>query len=150
MIGVTFNTATTSLAGECITWAEDEIRKYLSRRYDMSSDAFQTSTSTPPLVKSWATRLACGYTEIQMARGGKEAIAVGESKVKAVLDNLQMVADGELSVADSTGSLLTESDNSAFKVQSTTSGYKETFDVDDSKDWAIDTDRLEDIKGDRD
>jgi hypothetical protein len=150
MVGVNFNTATVAVAGECITWAEDEIRKYLSRRYDMSSAAFQTSTSTPPIVKSWATRLSIGYTEIQLARGGKEAIALGESKVDSVLKNLELVAEGILSVSDSTGSLLTESDNSAFKVQSSTSGYKETFDVDDPLDWEIDSTRLEDIKGDRD
>lgn len=150
MVGVNFNTATTSLAGECITWAEDEIRKYLSVRYDLTADAFQTSTSTPPLVKSWCTRLACGYLEVQNSRGGRQAIELGEKKIESVLSNLKMVAEGTLSIADSTGSLLTESTNSHFAVDSNTDGYAQTFNVDDPLDWGVDSDRLDDVKDERD
>ncbi len=150
MVGVTFNTATTSVATECITWSEDEIRKYLSKRYDMSSAQFQTSTSTPPMVKTWATRMACGYLEMQISRGGTEALKRGQDKVDSVIDNLKLVKSGALDVLNTAGSSLTEGANSAFKIDSNASGYEQTFNVDDPLDWEVDSDRLNDIEDDRD
>jgi phage gp36-like protein len=145
MVGVEFDTPTTELATEMITDAENEIDKYLSRRYDISSAYFQTSTSIPPLVRSLATKLAEGYMWSQNARAGKDSVARGEKLVKSVLDNLQMISEYKLHLLDSAGSRLPESDNSAYSVKCNTSDYPTTFNEDDALSWAVSTDKLDDI-----
>ena len=65
MIGTTFDTITTSLATKLITHAENEVNKYLSKRYDVGS--WTTSSSTPPLITSLTETLsAVSYTHLTL------------------------------------------------------------------------------------
>ncbi len=74
MMGTTFDTATTLLCAECITWADNEIEKHLSKRYDVS--AF-TATSAPPMLNTISKWLTQGYMYQQMSRGGEDAMTRG-------------------------------------------------------------------------
>lgn len=143
-VGVTFDTATTAVATECITWAEDEINKYLSKRYDIS--AFQTSV--PPVITSLCTQLSMGYLRQELSRGSKESISRGQTLIDRVMKNLQMLADNKLDIVDSSGA--TVSARTRKGVLSSTSGYTSTFNEDDPLEWAIDSDKLEDIEDGRD
>lgn len=150
MLGTDFsNTATVSLASKCVDQAEAEIDKYLARRYDLSSAYFQTSTSTPPIVQSWCEQLAMGYMYRQLSRGGKEGMERGKELINGVLANLQMVADWKLNIADSAGSVIPEGSSSAYRVLANTSDYSNTFNEDDELNWAVDTDKLDDIDAER-
>jgi hypothetical protein len=148
MVGTTFDTATTSLATECITNAENKIREILSKRYDVSSAAFQTSTSTPPVVQTLCKWLATGYMYENLSRGGKDAFTRADRYIKKAMDNMSDIVAYKANIIDSTGSVLTESTES-MPMYSNTDDYSETFNEDSPLDWAVDSDKLDDISTDR-
>lgn len=148
MIGTNFDTATTALASKMITKAENEINKYLSKRYDVGS--FQISTSVPPIVTSWADDLASGYMYRHMARGGKDSLMRANEYIDPILENLKMVADYKANLLDTSGSVIADSSNSAYSIKSTTSEFSNTFNEDDQINWEVDIDKLEAIKIERD
>jgi len=148
MIGTEFDTATTSLATECIQWAEDEIDKFLSQRYDLSSSYFQTSTSTPPVIQTICKWLSQGYMYEQMARGQESKR--GEKLIERAINNLKMIAEFKLNVFDSTGSVVPDSVSSTYRIQCNTSNYANTFNEDDELNWRVDDSKLDDIDAERD
>lgn len=150
MIGTTFDSATTSLVAKAITHAENEVNKYLSKRYDLSSSPFNTSTSIPPLVTSLTEQLAMGYSYWWMSRGGKESIERGKSMIKEAKDNLNSIMEYKMDVVDSTGDVVTDMSQTAYRIQSSTVDYTDTFAEDSELSWAVDTDKLNDIEDSRD
>ncbi len=144
LVGVTFDTATTLLVDKCITHGENEVNKYLSKRYDVSDF---TTTSMPPLVTSLTETLAEGYYYQKTARGGKDALAQGKALIDQAQGNLQMIADRKLDLLGSDGQPLEEFANSSFQILSSTSNYSPTFNEDDA--WATDQDKLDDIEDNR-
>lgn len=148
MVGITFDTATTSLASLCITHAENEINKYLSKRYDLSS--FSTSTSVPPLVSSLCETLSEGYIYRRMGRSDKNMMAHSKELVNQVTDNLKMISDYKLDLVDSSGTPIVDMSNTAYRCLSSTDTYSTTFDEDSELNWKIDTDKLDDIESGRD
>jgi hypothetical protein len=150
MIGTDFNTATTSLASTCIGWAESEVDKYLSKRYDLSSSPFNTSTSIPPVVTTISEWLAQGYMYQQLGRGGKEAMDRGQKFIDRGVENLMLVANYKLDILDLTGDVVSESSTGAFRVQCSTTDYPTTFDEDNELNWAVSTEKLDDISSNRD
>ena len=150
MVGTNFDTATTALATKCITWAESEINKYLSKRYDLDSSPFNTSTSMPPIVTTWAEWIAEGYMRRQMGRGSKEARDRFKDLVDPAIENLKMVQEYKMDIIDNTGNVVEESANGAFKIQCSTINYPDTFNEDDELNWAVSTSKLDDIDSGRD
>lgn len=152
-VGVNFSaTDTTTLASKLIDHAEAEINKYISKRYDLTSSYFQTSTSIPPLVKQWADSLAEGYLWGRLSRGGagKESLKRSQELIKEVKENLQALIDFKISLVDSTGALIPDSSNTAQRVLCNTSDYSTTFNEDDELLQAVDSDKLDDIATERD
>lgn len=145
MIGVNFDSETTALVSTLITDAENEVNKYLSRRYDLSSAAFQTSTSIPPLVKTLTTQLAEAYSWESLSRGGKESLARSKSLETRALDNLKLIADYKLNLLNSLGATVTDMSDSSYQIRCNTTDYTPTFDEGDELDWAIDPDKVSDI-----
>ena len=148
MIGTEFDTATTSLASKLITHAENEINKYLSKRYDIGSFN-DTSTSVPPIVTSICETLAEGYMYQRMSRGGKEAIARSKQYIDQAMSNLQLIADYKLDLVDSSGDRINDLSTGAFQILSTTNTYSNTFNEDDQLNWAVDSQKLDDIDTER-
>lgn len=148
MVGTEFDTATTSLASRLITHAENEVNKYLSRRYDVS--AFNTSTAVPPLVTSLTETLAEGYMYQRMSRGGKEAMARANDLIKMAVNNLNDIANYKLDLVDTSGSSIVDMSQTAYRVLCNTSDYTPTFGEDNELDWEVDTDKLDDIDSARD
>ena len=146
MVGTSFDAATTSLATRLITHAENEVNKYLSKRYDIGS--FQTSV--PPIVTSITETLAEGYMRQRMSRGGKEGDNRGTTLIKQALENLKAIAAYELDIVDSSGDVVTDMSQTAYRVLSNTSDYTPTFDEGDPLYWAVDQDKLDDIESGRD
>ena len=148
MIGTTFDSITTALAAKLITHAENEVNKYLSKRYDIS--AFNTSTSIPPLVTSLTETLAEAYMQRRMSRGGKEILAYAKDLIKDTTDNLKLIADYKLDLVNTAGSVIADMSQTAYRVLSSTSGYTPTFDEDDELNWSPDESKLSDIANERD
>lgn len=147
MVSTTFDTLTTALATKLLTHSENEINKYLSKRYDVSG---WTSTAVPPLVTSLCETLTEGYMYQRMSRGGKEANARGKELIDQALSNLKMLSDYKLDLLDSSGDVITDMSNTAYKVLSNTDGYTPTFGEDDELNWRVDPDKLNDIDDSRD
>ncbi len=148
MIGTTFDTATTSLATKLITHAENEVNKYLSKRYDVTG--WTTASATPPLVTSLAETLAEGYMSQRMSRGGKEAMARGAALIKQAIDNLVLLQDFKSDLVDSSGGVISDFSNTAYQILSNTTDYTPTFGEDDELNWRVDPDKLDDIEDSRD
>jgi len=149
MVGTKFDTATTSLADKLLTHAENEVNKYLSKRYDIG--AFNnTSTSVPPLVTSLTETLAEGYMYQRMSRGGKDAMKRADALIKQAIDNLQLIAEYKEDLVDSSGDPIADMTNTAYRVLSNTENYVPTFNEDDPLDWQVDPNKLQDIKDERD
>lgn len=149
MIGTKFDSVTTALADKMLTRAENEINKYLSKRYDIG--AFYTATaSIPPLLTSLTDDLAAGYMHFHNSRGGKESMERGKSLIKDVQENLKLIADYKADLINVSGDSLSDKDGSGYKIQSTTQDYSNTFNEDDQINWAIDSGKLDDIDSERD
>jgi len=153
MIGTKFLTTTSEtsvLAGKCITQAENEINKWLSRRYDIGSFL----AAPPPLVTSLCETLAEGYMRIRQVRGAnsaKEVKAYQETLINPVLENLKAISEYKANVVDSTGAVIPDSANTgAFQIHCSTSEYAPTFNEDAETRWKTDPDKLEDIAAERD
>lgn len=150
MVEVDFDAKTLALCTEMISDAESEINKYLSRRYDLGSLTFQTSTSIPPIVRSMCNRLTEGYMWKNMSRGSKESLSRGNSLVKDVIDNLTLIANYKADILNTSGSLLTDMSNTAYRVLCNTTNYSNTFGEDSDLNWAVDSDKITDISTERD
>jgi len=149
MRGVDFNTAAIASINKYIEWSEAEINKYLSKRYDLSSNTFQTTTSVPPLVRSWCERLVPSYYYQFGTRGGKEQRSLAREMRKDVIDNLMMVRDYKMDLVNTAGSVITDFSNTAYRCLSNTDDYTPTFNEDDPLNWEIDPDKLDDIASER-
>lgn len=147
--GVNIGTTTaSSLAGLCITWAENQVNAKLSRRYDTSS--WNTSTAVPPQVRSITEMIAGGHFFKQISRGGPESLERGNELMQDGLDQLMMLAKSECDLLDTAGSFTPErTDSSRVHVVSSTSAYHTTFDEDDPLNWTPDSDKLSDISSGR-
>lgn len=146
-VGIQF-TGLTTVASECITQAENEINKKLSRRYDIGSSYFQTTTSIPPMVRDMALRLGLGYFYEATARGGKESYTRADRYINGVMANLDDILAMKVDLVNSLGAALTTI-STYMGMTSTSSGYSSTFDEDDPLDWAVNSTKLDDINSDR-
>lgn len=149
MIGTTFDTLTSALASKLITHSENEINKWLSKRYDVTV-FMATSSAVPPLVTSLAETLSEGYIYQRLSRGGKEADHRGKILIGQVIENLKLISDYKLDLTDSTGAVVADMSQTAYRVLSTTSDYENTFNEDDQLNWAVDQNKLDDISDTRD
>jgi hypothetical protein len=149
MIGTQFDTATTALASKLITHAENEINKYLSKRYDVGTFN-ATSTAVPPLVTSLCETLAEGYMHKRMSRGGKEALSRANDLIDDVKSNLELIANYKEDLVDSSGDVIADMSQTAYRVLSNTTDYANTFNEDDPLGWEVDSDKLDDIESERD
>lgn len=145
MVDLDADSLTTVLVSDCITDAEAEVNKWLSRRYDLTS--YQTTTATiPPLMVQLTTRLAEAYTWQRSSRGAKESLTRGDNLEKKVLENLKALANNEANLIDSTGAVIADSsENSMFQVKCSSLDYKPTFNEGKSTSWVVDEDKLDDI-----
>ncbi len=133
MIGTTLDTATSALLTECITDAENEVKKQLSERYDLTQ--FTTTTSCP-ILGTLARDLTIGYAYEAMSRGSKEGMARADRYIMRVMENLKQIREGEVQLFDGNGILITELEGK-WKVRSNIveGGYSPTFNEDDAKNW---------------
>jgi hypothetical protein len=149
MIGTTFDTLTSALASKLITHAENEINKWLSKRYDVTV-FMATSSAVPPLVTSLAETLSEGYIYQRMSRGGKESDQRGKILIGQAIENLKLISEYKLDLTDSTGAVVADMSQTAYRVLSTTSNYENTFNEDDQLNWKVDQNKLDDISDTRD
>jgi hypothetical protein len=154
MPGVAFTTTgnVNTLGAKMIEHAEAEVNKYLSNRYDISASTFQTSSSIPPLVRSLTEQLSEGYMWQHLSRGGagERSVARGQELINNATANLQLIADYKMHLLDTVGATIADMSNTSYRVQSNTVDYTPTFAEDSEQNWAVDSDKLQDIATNRD
>src|SRR3990167_1225529 len=150
MVGTNFSaTNMTTLGSKAIDQAEAEVNKYLSKRYDLSSSTFQTSTSIPPLVRAMTERLSEANMWEFLSRGGtaKETLERAKQiKIEVIGSeknpgNLMLIAQHKMDLTDSTGSVINDFSNTSQRIRCNTSSYTPTFDEDSPLNWAVDADK---------
>jgi len=140
----------TALASDLIGQAEDEIRKKMSKRYDVSTDDWQTTTGTvPPMVTTWCEWLSLGYLYEASARGGNDTYKRADRYIDKARDNMKEVMEYEANLVGADGSELTESDSNLI-LKSNTNDYHDTFAEDNPLNWEVDQDKIDDIADERD
>jgi hypothetical protein len=149
MIGTTFDTVTSALCSRLITHSENEINKYISKRYDVGSFN-TTSTAVPPLITSLCETLTEGYMYQRMSRGGKDGMARGKVYIDQVKENLKLLSEYKLDLIDSSGDVVTDMSQTSYRVLSNTTDYTNTFNEDDELNWKVDQNKLDDIADERD
>lgn len=142
------DTATVALAGQCLTDAENEIKKRLAKRYDFTAAPFDTTTTYPPQYTSLVELLAIGYMYENMARGSKDSYARADRYIKKVSDNINDLLEGNAQLLDTSGNPVSEIDGE-WTVYTTTN-YPNTFNEDDPENWKVSSDKLDDIEALRD
>jgi len=146
MVGTRFDSATSLLADKLIVHAENEVNKWLSKRYEIES----LVPIVPPLVTSLTETLAEGYMYQRMARGGKEGLAQGKTLIDQALANLKLISEYKLDLVDTSGNVITDMSNTAYRVLSNQEQYQPTFNEDDGLNWEVDPQKLSDISDERD
>jgi hypothetical protein len=144
------NTNTAALFTEAALAADDDIRGHLAKRYDVSSSYFQTSTSAPPLLRKVGQDLTIGYIIEGLSRGSKEDQARSDRYLKRGFSLLEKIANFEMEIFDTAGSLIPGSTTNYAGVKENSSGYHNTFNEDAPTSWAIDQNKLDDIEDERD
>ncbi len=148
MVGTKFDTATTSLANKLITHAENEVNKYISKRYDIGSFN-TTSTAVPPLLTTLTETLSEGYMYQRMSRGGKDAMKRAEMLITQAIDNLKLISEYKEELIDSNGDVIQDMSQTGYRVLSNTNDYANTFNEDDELNWKVSTEKLDDIDNER-
>jgi phage gp36-like protein len=151
MVGVNFSAADmATLSAKAVTQAEAEVDKYLSKRYDLSSSPFDTSTSIPPIVISLSEQIAEAYMWRWMSRGSKESLKRAKDMLEGAQANLESIRDYEMDLIDTAGDVVADKEDTAFRVECNTSTYTPTFAEDKETNWAVDSDKIQDIADSRD
>lgn len=83
-----------------------------------------------------------------MSRGGKEGYVRSDKYIKRVMDNIKDLLNGDAKLLTPAGVDVAQLDNN-WGIQVTTS-YPQTFNEDDPTNWAVSTEKLDDISDDRD
>jgi len=147
-VGSTFTAELTSLAGDLISDSEDELRSCFAQRYDITTDAFQTSTATPPMLEKLCKWKAIGYLYEATARGSKDAFKRSSRYLDRCDKKINEIRDYKAHLLDSSGAQIPDSTGKLL-VKSTTQDFTPTFLEDDELKWRQDKDKLDDIDSER-
>lgn len=146
--GITFDTATTSLATKCIEMAEAWTKSALSKRYDISASPFTVCTTTSQLT-NLIDEMAVGFLYKFMSRGAKESLTRGQSHIDSAKSAIMEIASYKSNLMNADGSGAVSDSSQNWQVLHSASSYHTTFDEDDQLEWTVDSDKLEDIANGR-
>lgn len=135
------DSATADALNAHIRRADDIINGKLARRY---ATPF-TTTTIPPLVRTIAEDLTSGFLFRSLyTRDSQNTNAWTEDLMKKAFELLDQIANYEIDITDTAGSLIAEI-NTGSRLDSSTENYAPVFDIDSETSHLIDADRLTDI-----
>lgn len=107
--------------------------------------------TTPPILQSLATDLTIYYLITRRNLWTAEQVkqSTWPDRYKSIMEMLEQIASGQLPLVDGSGDLLEQNTSNA-PIISTTSGYIPTFNEDQPSEWSQDSNKMDDIEGDRD
>jgi len=124
---------------------EGYINSVLAKRYDMSD---LTTTSIPPLLRMLTENLAI-YEVLK--KTGYRANERNEflDDFKNAKDLLMQIAEGDIDLAYTDGSVVPVSSSEISKMKSTTEDYHAITNLDNEVNWKVDDDQLDEIENER-
>lgn len=138
---------TTVLLDKHISRADSLINGKIAERYDVSN----FTSDVPPLVRLLSEDITSYYAMRSQFSGDNQNRNEWIDKYEMALDELNEIRDGKASLVNTAGSLISERETSSSdgRVDSNTEDWTPAFDVDDTLDQKFDSDRLDDIAGNR-
>lgn len=127
----------TALLAKAIIKADAEIRAAFSSDLLAALDALET---TPAIIKSLAEDIASYFVMRGLYSGNTPSINAWIEKYKEAKDILKNIAEGTRQIEGITVDV--------GAIQSSTKGYKRTFDERDETNWKTDPNKLEDLADD--
>lgn len=141
-------TNTLALIGNHLTRAEGIVNSYIADRYDITS--FYTTTGGPVQLKAISEDLTAYFTMRTLYSGENQNYNEWVDKYNEMMAQLEMIREGKLALTDDTGTPFSERTSERVTlIESTTEDYAPYFDEDDSLDWRVDPDKLDDISDNR-
>jgi phage gp36-like protein len=137
----TSDTTGVAIFAQQIDNAEAKINAALARRYDIAN-----FTMVPPVLRLLTEELTIYQV---LMRTGYRADDRNEyaNDYKAAKDMLKMLADGEMQLTDTNGTVIPQITST--KILSDKTNYGPIFGLDDEKSWAVDNQQLTDIAAER-
>lgn len=140
------HSTTIAIIEQHITRADNIINGMIAQRYNVSG----FTTSVPPLLKTISEDITSYFSYRSFFSGDNQNFNEWTDEYKAAMESLKKIREGDLDLVNSTGSLLPEVESSSVdRIESTTQDYQPFFDEDGVTDWAVDDDKLTNIKDNR-
>lgn len=137
----TGQSSTTDALNAHIRRADDIINGKLARRYAVPF----TTTAVPPMVRTIAEDLVSGMLFRSLyTRDSQNKNDWTEDLMKAALERLDQIAEGEIALHDTAGTLIAERGDETI-LDSSTENFAPTFDLDSETSWEISQARLDTI-----
>lgn len=73
----------------------------------------------------------------------------GKEFIDQAMDNLKLLSEYKVDLIDSSGDVVADMSQTAYRVLSNTDSYSNTFNEDDELSWSVDSDKLDDIDTER-
>lgn len=142
----TGHSTTIAVIEQHIDRADNLINSMIAQRYDVSG----FTSTVPPLLKTISEDITTYLSYRSFFSSDNQNKNEWTDSYKEAKDLLKQLREGTRDLVDSSGNLIAEVETSAVdKIESTTMDYQPFFDEDDSVDWKVDDDKLDDIKDNR-
>ena len=140
-------TSTVAIIEGHISRADNIINGKIAGLYAITTFA----TSVPPLLKTISEDITSYFSYRSFFSGDNQNENEWTDKFKDSMDLLDMVRKGDMVLVDSAGNVvdIRSSTGSGQECESTTEDYTPTFGEDSTLDWDVDSDKLDDLAGDR-
>lgn len=136
------DTTGVAIFSKCIDRAESVVNSFLATRYSMPF------SPVPPVVATISEDLACCYfVRGSYVQDGQRENRYDEKFCNAAMELLQQMKDGKIPLTLTDGSLVPT--RAASRMLSNTENYSPTFNQDEPTNWAVSSNRLDEIEGER-
>lgn len=141
----TSDTNGVAIFARAIENTEGYIDSVISRRYEVADF---TTTSIPPLLRMITENLSIYEVLKKTGYRANDRNAFLDD-FKNAQDLLEKIAEGEINLAYTDGSLFPISSSEVSRLKSTTEDYHAITNLDDEQDWEVDKDQLDAIETER-
>lgn len=140
------HSTTIAVIEQHIARADNVINGKIAIRYNIAS----FSSSVPPMLKTISEDLTSFYSYRSFFSSDNQNFNEWTDKFKSSMELLDDLRSGDLDLVDDSGNIIGEKETADVdKIESTTQDYQPFFDEDEPISWAVDDDKLDNIKDNR-
>ena len=140
------HSTTLALVDQHIARADNVINGKIAIRYNVAN----FTSTVPPLVKTISEDITSYFTYRSLFSSDNQNLNEWTDKYKESIQMLDDIRNGDMDLIDENGNIIGEKETSDVdKIESTTQDYQPFFDEDEPIEWAVDGDKLTNIKDNR-